>query len=105
MLKLRIALCLALIVGSLTLLNGFLYGARTMTILYRVIISVVIFAFVGYGFGIIIENFLQRLLNNSIEKEEQNVIEKGEGSEELPVAAEFNPFTSDNFEQISRPEE
>ena len=103
MLKLRIALCLALIVGSLTLINGVVYGARTMTVLYRVIISVVIFAFLGYGLGIIIEKFLQRIINDKTE-EEQQVIQE-ETIAEVPIEAEFNPFTSDNFEQISRPEE
>lgn len=106
MLKLRIALYLALVVGTLTLANGILYDARAVTIIYRVVISVVIFGLAGYCLGVGIEVFLKRLLLKDIEKRQHNdTIHEQQVSDELSTESEFSPFTSGNFEQISRPKE
>lgn len=109
MLKRRIALCLALVAGTLTLTNGLLYGARTITIIYRVAISLTVFAFLGYGVGCIAENFLGELLEKEKEKEQDKhadvALEQQAIDEELPNESAFSPFTSDNFQQISRPKE
>lgn len=106
MLKLRFALCLALIVGILTLINGVFHGARAVTIVYRVVISTIIFSFAGYYLGVIAESFLKATLIRNIEQRQHlNVISEQQTADELPIEAPFSPFTSDNFEQISRPKE
>jgi len=109
-LKLRITLCLALVAGTLTLTNGILYGARTVTIMYRVAISLVVFAVAGYGIGFAVEKFLKDLLvkDEALKHEQDKDIDmtfEQKNTEELPDESAFNPFTSDNFQQISRPKE
>lgn len=106
MLKLRIALCLALVVGTLTLTNGIIYGARTVTIIYRTVISVVIFGFAGYALGVVAERFLKKLVEeDNIQEPNTNVVSEEQAMDELPTESAFSPFTSNNFEQISRPKE
>lgn len=106
MLKLRIALGLASIVGALTLLNGILQGARIETVMYRAIISIAVFGFIGYGLGIIAENFLRRVLAKEMGREQETEsINEQQSLEDLSVDSEFAPFTSQNFQQISRPKE
>jgi thiamine transporter ThiT len=103
-LKLRIAFCLALVVGILTLANGIVYGARAITILYRVVISVVVFGFAGYFLGFVIENFLKQLLiRNTAQGQHIDVVSEQQTTDELPTESAFKPFVSENFEQISRP--
>jgi hypothetical protein len=105
-LKLRIALCLALIVGTLTLLNGTLQGARLETVIYRFIISIAIFGFIGYGLGIIVERFLQHTVAKNLEQEqEKDSLKDDKPSEDSPGDSEFAPFTADSFQQVKRPEE
>lgn len=101
MFKLRIALCLALIVGTLTLLNGMLQGARLETVIYRFIISISIFGFIGYGLGIIVERFLRHRAAIYLEKEQK----KDSLEEDNPGDSEFAPFTANSFQQVKRPEE
>jgi hypothetical protein len=106
-LKLRIALCLALIVGTLTLTNGMLQGARVATIIYRIIISVTLFGFIGYGLGFIFENYFKKYL---VEKEigkgqEIDLVSEQPSLEELSKEPAFSPFTADNFQQMTRPKE
>ena len=106
MLKLRIALCLALVVGTLTLINGVLYGARTVTIIYRVAISVVVFGFAGYSVGVVFENYLKKLYDKETAQGQQiDIVSEQQTIDELPNESGFSPFTSDNFQQISRPKE
>lgn len=105
-LKLRIALCLALVVGTLTLMNGILYGARIVTIIYRVVISVVVFGFAGYCIGVVFENFFKNLLvTKKAQGQHIDIVSEQQTSDELPNESGFSPFTSDNFQQISRPKE
>jgi len=105
-LKLRIALCLALIVGALTLLNGMLQGARLETVIYRIIISIAIFGLIGYGLGIIVERFLENIVVKNIEQGPKDIVNEEQPLEEdLPVDSEFAPFTSESFQQITRPKE
>jgi len=106
MLKHRIAFCLALVVGTLTLTNGILYGARTVTIIYRVAISLIVFALAGYGVGVAVEKFLKELLAKEI-VHEQHTDSASEQltTDEQPNESAFSPFTSENFQQISRPKE
>jgi hypothetical protein len=105
-LNLRIALCLALIVGALTLLNGMLQGARLETIIYRIIISVAIFGLIGYGLGIIVERFLKNIVVKNVEQGQKDIVNEGQPLDnDLPVDSEFAPFTSNSFQQITRPKE
>ncbi len=106
-LKLRTALCLALIVGTLTLLNGVLQGARLETIIYRIIVSVAIFGFIGYGIGLIVERFLKNIaLKKLEEKSQEDRLKENESSDDdITDNSEFAPFTSTSFEQITRPKE
>ncbi len=111
MLKLYVALGLALVVGTLTLTNGILHGARFMTIFYRVLISIAIFGIAGYFLGFAVEKFVNELLVKDAAANEQQIdIASQEEEAETEVAAEegltentFSPFASENFEQISRP--
>lgn len=104
MLKLRIALCLALVVGTLTLTNGIVYGARFMTIIYRVLISIIIFGIAGYFLGVVAEKFLKELLEKTTDQGQHiNVVSQQEVTEELVPENTFSPFAPENFEQISRP--
>lgn len=114
MLKLRIALCLALVVGTLTLTNGVLHDARVTTIIYRVMISVVLFGVVGYGLAVMGEKIYRELVaKNSnpgeeievVPEEQINIVSKEQTNDEVVPEAEFSPFASENFEQISRPKE
>ena len=112
MLKLYVALGLALVVGTLTLTNGIFYGARLMTIFYRVLISIAIFGIAGYFLGFAAEKFVNQLLLKDaaaheqhidvVSQEEEAETEKATEEEGLPENT-FSPFASDNFEQISRP--
>lgn len=104
MFKLRVALGLALIVGTLTLTNGILYDARLITIFYRVLISLIIFGIAGYFLGIVAEKFLNGLLlKDNAQEQDMDVVRQQETIEDLPPENEFSPFASENFEQISRP--
>ena len=106
MLKRRIALCLALVVGTLTLTNGIIHGARAVTISYRVAISVVVFAIVGYAIGVVLEFFIKKMIvKNKVKSEHINIDLDQQIIDELPNESGFTPFTSDNFQQIPRPKE
>jgi len=105
-LRLRIALYLALVVGTLTLTNGIFYGARIVTIIYRVVVSVVVFGLAGYGVGILFENFLKKLLEKKLAQGQHiDIALEQQTIDEVPNESGFSPFTSDNFQQISRPKE
>lgn len=105
-LKLRIALCLALVVGTLTLTNGILYGARMVTIIYRVAISVAVFGIAGYGVGVVLEKFLKKMLIKKTQQGQHiDIVSEQQTIDEIPNESGFSPFTSDNFQQISRPKE
>lgn len=104
MLKLRIALSLALVVGALTLINGIVYDARFMTIIYRVLISIIIFGIAGYFLGTIVEKFLKILVTKSTDKGQHiNVVSQEDVSDELVPENTFSPFSPEQFEQIERP--
>lgn len=101
MLKLRIAICLALFVGTLTMMIGLVNEARFTTIIYRTVVTFLFFGACGLVFGSIAErflhDFLQRLTNRG------QVAHVAQEEETLPdddEAAGFSPFTPDNFEHI-----
>lgn len=110
MLKLRIALCLALVVGTLTLTNGLLHDARMATIIYRVVISVVLFGVIGYVLAVVGERFYKSVMEKNIAQGQPADIVSEQSSDddknsESEAESEFSPFASDNFEQIARPKE
>lgn len=105
MLKLYISLCLALVVGTLTLTNGILHDARMATIAYRVVISVVLFSVVGYALGVMCEKFYRNLIENNRKQGLHTDVVSEQTDEEVVPEPEFSQFASDNFEQISRPKE
>jgi len=106
MLKLRIALGLALVVGTLTLTNGVLHDARMSTIVYRVVISIVLFGILGYVLAIVGERFYREIVEkNTTPGQDADVVNEQQINEEIASESEFSPFVSDNFEQISRPKE
>lgn len=113
MLKLRMALYLALIVGTLTLINGVWHDARMATIIYRVMISVVLFGVVGYGLGVMGDKIYREVVAKRIAEEKEKEVTLGEqanivneqNNNEVTPEAEFSPFASEHFEQISRPKE
>ena len=103
MLKLRIAICLALFVSTLTMVVGLVNEARFTTIIYRTIVSFLCFGACGFVFGSIAERFLHNFL--------QKLTNKGQKvdsvSAEAPLqqeeqAAVFSPFNPDNFEHIEQ---
>lgn len=106
MVKLRIALLLGLLVGILTLTIGILHEVRPLTILNRVAISATLFSCVGYGFGIMFENILQEMLSKlSLQERDTDITTQEEKVNEDQLSSDFTPFTSTNFEHVSRPEE
>ena len=106
MLKLRIALCLALVVGTLTLINGIIYSARMVTIIYRVVISIVFFGLAGYSVAVLFENYFKKILmNRTTQVQDVDISSEQQISAEQPNESGFSPFTSDNFQQIARPKE
>ena len=56
-LKLRCAIGLALIAGVLTLMIGLTNGARSMTLFYRILVSLVLFGVLGYIYGFFAEKY------------------------------------------------
>ena len=110
MLKLYISLCLALVVGTLTLTNGILHDARMSTVAYRVLVSFLLFGVIGYALGFMGEKFYKELIDKIQKEHPQEDVSSEENTDEEVVSeseseSEFSPFASDNFEQISRPKE
>ncbi len=106
MLKLRIALCLAFVVGALTLAYGIVSGARIATVMYRVMISFVVFSMIGYGLAIVVEKFInEKVVNEIVPKQQNDDAIAQQTSDELPTESSFSPFTSEHFEQVPSPKE
>jgi len=102
-LKLRFAVCLALVVGITTVIISVLNEARPMTILYRTIISISVFGVCGYFLGSAAETFLLSLLPPLKTRGQKiDIISEKENSDSPNT---FDPFTPDKFEQISSPKE
>lgn len=82
-----------------------LQGARLETVIYRIIISIAIFGFIGYGLGIIMERFLKNIVVKIEQGHKEDIIHKEEPINDIPMNSEFAPFTSNSFQQIARPKE
>jgi hypothetical protein len=108
MLKQRLTLYLALTGSLLTVIIGLLNDVRLLTIGYRALVSMFIFALIGYVLGIMAEMFLRRLLADIKPKgqkiditSEDNVIGVDYLAEADDTETEFRPLTPDNFNRIS----
>lgn len=100
-LKLRVSLVLAFATSILTILVGFSNGIATTAILYRTLVSLVLFSVLGYICG----QFAERFLQQEVDKPEMtgqnlDIIANVDQEAELPVS-EFKPLSPDNFENIT----
>lgn len=108
MLKLRLALGLALVVGFLTLIIGVMNEARPLTVLYRMFISIGVFGLVGFGLAVWLERSLPQpeVVTAMLKGQHVDITSQQEDMPEAQNAEDtFEPFTSDSFEQIAQPKE
>lgn len=100
-LKLQGSLYLALIAGMLTLLVGVISSLTPTVILYRALVSVVLFAILGYTFGQFYERYLLKKASETLPQDEKmDVLSFCEHIDESP-ASEFKPLNPDSFENIT----
>ena len=110
MLKRRCAFYLALISGTLTVMIGLMENVRLLTIGYRSVISIIIFAICGYIGGSIAERFIKEIESASKPKGQKLDIMANDTDTVLPPPpleeesdnpnTEFSPFTVKNFDRI-----
>ncbi|MCE5284762.1 MAG: hypothetical protein LLG02_02790 [Pelosinus sp.] len=106
MLKLRIAICLALFVGTLTLVLGLINEARFTIIIYRTMVSFLLFGVLGLVFGSVAERFLHKFLQKLTNKGQDDIVNETElAQSQDQEAAAFSPFNPDNFEHIAQNKE
>ncbi|MDD4602105.1 hypothetical protein SDC9_06247 [bioreactor metagenome] len=109
--KLRCALGLALIVGILTLITSFLSDIRLWTILYRFVISFILFGVLGYILASTAEKFaLPGFKSVNVKGQKVDIISKEESTNENNSADSskenlFIAFTPDNLERIPKSED
>ena len=118
-LKLRCAIGLALFAGLLTLLIGLVNDARSMTLLYRTLISVIIFGICGYIFGILADLYMPVILQ-AIQGFDEDIAVAGQNEPEVSDEAvtvasneatepdlnpSFTPFTPERLEIVPRAQE
>jgi hypothetical protein len=108
MLKQRLTLFLALTGSLLTIIIGMLNDVRLLTIAYRALVSLFIFALIGYVLGLAAEMFLQRLSATIKPKgqkiditSEEEVIATDYLTAPDDTETEFRPLTPDHFDRIS----
>jgi hypothetical protein len=111
MLKLRLALGLALIVAILTASVGLVQGIRPLTVLYRTFISLVVFAVGGYLLGGYAEKVVDSWLASIKPKGQKVDIISEDGfvtGDELlnpsHAAAPFSPLIPDDLDKITTKE-
>jgi len=100
-LKLRVALYLAITAGILTLLVGALSTVAPTIIVYRTIVSVVLFAVLGYTSGQFAERCLRKKLVEPAPQKGKHidVVHTAGIEDELPPP-DFKPLDIDQFENI-----
>lgn len=106
MFKLKFSVCLALLVGALTLIISLAHEVSPLAALYRSIVSVVVFGCVGFAVVWSIEGYLRTTLirrlsenetrDNAVQIQEPSSVNEGEDDEG------FIPVTPDQFEHIVR---
>ncbi|HWR08200.1 hypothetical protein [Sporomusa sp.] len=96
-LKVRIGLYLALIAGILTILVGAMSSVTPVVILYRTLVSVVLFAVLGYTSAQFAERYFRGKINETVPKGNNiDVVSLDE-----PLASEFKPLNPEHFENIT----
>ena len=121
-LKVKLAIALAVIAAIITIIMGFVNHARMIVILYRTVISIALFGTCGYIMGLVYEKNLLpyciKLLKEEevgskldiqsspdedsiIESEDEIDSEKNKGAKN----DEFAPFTTNNLRRVKSPEE
>lgn len=100
-LKLRISLYVATISSILTLLVGAFNGIALTAIVYRTLVSLVLFAVLGYTCGQFAERFWQKKVEQ-LEPTCKNIdiTSSDEHRDESPIS-EFTPLNPENFENIT----
>ncbi len=111
MVKLYMALGLALLVAIFTAAAGLVQGARPLTILFRTAVSLGGFFLGGYLTATLLQFYLERRFGgikprgksiDIISKED--IIENDELLNPQPRAPEFRPFVPGSFEQVTAKE-
>lgn len=122
MLKIWLAIGLAMTVAVMIIFMGIMNQARFTVILYRTIISIGIFASCGYIFGMIYEikflpyakKLLETDVNNQEHQRDEDTMQATSNDDnsidnysddltEKKGEADFAPFTSDNFKHVVSP--
>ena len=100
-LKLRCSLYLAVSTGLLTLLVGILNNVTLPAILYRSLVSIVLFAIIGYTCGQFVDQYLRRMSQPECQKGSNvDFLSQDEPTAESPGGS-FKPLNPDNFETIT----
>lgn len=122
MLKIWLAIGLAVTVAVIVIIMGIMNHARFTVILYRTIVSIGIFASCGYILGMICEtNFLpyaKKLLETDVnnqddhsaddmmqapDNEDENMDDFSADLSENEKNTDFAPFTTDNLKRVVSP--
>lgn len=98
--KLRVSLYLAFAATILTIIVGVFNGIATTAILYRTLVSLVLFSVLGYICGQFAERFLQEKVDKLEEKGQHLDIKADEDQEKELTVSEFTPLNPENFENI-----
>lgn len=101
--KLQISLGIAVVASCLTLLVSALSSITLTAMVYRTLVSLVLFAVLGYTCGQFAERFLHKKLDEIESKDTNNDIASNgdeENGDEPPVE-KFAPLNPENFENIT----
>jgi len=107
MAKLWFALGLALVVAALTLIIGLLQDARIATVIYRMLVSFVVFGAIGYFLALAGGKFWADAVTDVKSKGKKvDIINEEEpvGDGEREPDKQFVPLAPDNLERLSRSE-
>lgn len=112
MLKLRCAVGLAVLTGICTLLSGFGNDARPTTVLYRTAVSMLVFAVIGFGVGLLWERFFkewsERMQDDEASQNKEDEIMEADFSQEtekVSAKGTFDELKVEDLENISHPKE
>lgn len=122
MLKIWLAIGLAMTVAVIIIFMGIMNQARFTVILYRTIISIGIFASCGYILGMIYETkflpYAKKLLETDVNnqehqrdedtvqatgKDDNSIDDYSDDLAEKKEEADFAPFTTDNLKRVVSP--
>lgn len=102
MAKLWLALGLAMVVASLTLIIGLLQDTRIGTAVYRMLVSFVVFGAIGYIIAVMGEKFWGYQLTDLKSRGKKiDIISEEEPIGDSKPEKNFIPLTPDNLERLS----